>query len=283
MTQLSNCCNAIMLTRSSIEGTSYWECALCHKSCNPRVPDVSKTCTSGTNYFDLPEEEQHRLVKEAGKKAQKMQQAVESKVSDTLQTSSSATLNDIDVPKTPVYEGYCMYCLRDDKTPVERESSETRQTGWEDRFDEEFPGDVIVMMEDGMHAMITSHYYVRLRLLSFIRHEIQEAEKRTAKAYGGCTNCYGKGYRTKLDFTTGYDDFKTEGFKIQNASYESCSHCERGKQIEKLLGEAEKRHTIKVLEGLKWCELGNPTDILPSISRRTINDKLTQAIEEEKA
>lgn len=68
-------------------------------------------------------------------------------------------------------------------------------------------------------------------LLPAIKALLVEAEK----AYGGCHNCYGKGYATVADGIIGYDDFGGEGFKTPiTAKMKFCS-CERGKQLEAAL------------------------------------------------
>ena len=62
---------------------------------------------------------------------------------------------------------------------------------------------------------------------------IAEREK-TAKAYGGCTNCYGKGYATVIDSTIHHADFVGDKTYITpNDPVRFCS-CERGKQLEAL-------------------------------------------------
>lgn len=62
----------------------------------------------------------------------------------------------------------------------------------------------------------------------------------TAKAYGGCTNCYGKGYATVNDRWHGHDtdtDIGSPGGYVSggNANAMKFCKCERGKQLEKLL------------------------------------------------
>jgi len=55
---------------------------------------------------------------------------------------------------------------------------------------------------------------------------IEQAEK----AYGGCHNCWGKGYTTVSTFTVGYPDFHDdEGFEETTDPMNFCE-CGRGKQ-----------------------------------------------------
>ncbi len=65
-------------------------------------------------------------------------------------------------------------------------------------------------------------------------HTAREVEK-AEKAYGGCHNCYGKGYATALDFTHGEDtdwDIGGRGQVIhyQNPVMRYCT-CNRGEQL----------------------------------------------------
>jgi hypothetical protein len=63
----------------------------------------------------------------------------------------------------------------------------------------------------------------------------QKAITETARAYGGCTKCYGKGYATTIDYLGGVDtdtDIGSPGgyFKSQNNVMRYCD-CDRGKQL----------------------------------------------------
>lgn len=71
---------------------------------------------------------------------------------------------------------------------------------------------------------------------------IAQAEARgraeTAKAYGGCTKCYGKGYATVNEYASGHatdgDIGGLEGrFKWKLDNIKPCS-CDRGKQVKAL-------------------------------------------------
>lgn len=68
----------------------------------------------------------------------------------------------------------------------------------------------------------------------------------TAKAYGGCTKCYGKGYATTLIFAEGAEDFGGDGMpRRQLPPIRPCS-CDRGKQLDRLLLEVQHGN-IKVI------------------------------------
>jgi len=64
-----------------------------------------------------------------------------------------------------------------------------------------------------------------------------KAQEDTAKAYGGCTNCYGKGYSTTIEFAQSFPDFiGDKGYKSQKPMMKYCD-CERGKQLQSLRKE----------------------------------------------
>lgn len=75
---------------------------------------------------------------------------------------------------------------------------------------------------------------------------IQQALERerlaTAKAYGGCANCYGKGYATTSDLWSGYDtdeDIGSPGGGVSGGKpivMKFCT-CERGQQLKKWVAQ----------------------------------------------
>ena len=73
----------------------------------------------------------------------------------------------------------------------------------------------------------------------------QKAVSETARAYGGCTNCYGKGYATAIGYMSGVDtgtDIGSPGgyLKHQNNVMRYCD-CDRGKQLMGLTGKDDRR------------------------------------------
>jgi hypothetical protein len=70
---------------------------------------------------------------------------------------------------------------------------------------------------------------------------IQKARDEVAKAYGGCTKCYGKGYGTQIEnySSRGESDMGQGHIVINEAApyYLPCS-CDRGKQFKKAMAEA---------------------------------------------
>lgn len=70
---------------------------------------------------------------------------------------------------------------------------------------------------------------------SFITTLLHSERERVAKAFGGCTKCYGKGYATVMIGEQGFEDFGGEGYiELPTIKMRFCS-CDRGKQLEKLL------------------------------------------------
>lgn len=57
------------------------------------------------------------------------------------------------------------------------------------------------------------------------------------KAFGGCEKCYGKGYGTQILNYHGSADFPGDKSFNEKAPTVVFCDCERGKQLEKLIGE----------------------------------------------
>lgn len=70
------------------------------------------------------------------------------------------------------------------------------------------------------------------------------------KAYGGCRNCYGKGYATKQDFVQAV----RSGKKYPSDPMKYCT-CDRGQQLEKLVSY----HTAKaeIAEIKEWITIAD--------------------------
>lgn len=84
----------------------------------------------------------------------------------------------------------------------------------------------------------------------------------TAKAYGGCTNCFGKGYATYINGTTAYSDFGDElggdySRHTDKLEMRFCT-CDRGKQLEQLASKA--LGTSPTNPELTDMSVGNPTN-----------------------
>lgn len=75
-------------------------------------------------------------------------------------------------------------------------------------------------------------------LADFMAKEVSQTEK----AYGGCHNCYGKGYATAPDLWAGYDtdtDIGSPGGPISGGEPVTMKYCtcERGKQLDQMVAK----------------------------------------------
>lgn len=82
----------------------------------------------------------------------------------------------------------------------------------------------------------------------------QKEVKETEKAYGGCRNCFGKGYSTVIEYASGYDtdqDIGSPGGKVhyRKPDIRFCT-CDRGKQLEKQVKTAVREARLNELYGL---------------------------------
>lgn len=65
---------------------------------------------------------------------------------------------------------------------------------------------------------------------------LKETREAVAKAFGGCTKCYGKGYGTATYGTRAEGDFEGErGFIVPTGVHMEFCKCPRGQQLEELL------------------------------------------------
>lgn len=55
------------------------------------------------------------------------------------------------------------------------------------------------------------------------------------KAFGGCKNCYGKGYNTQMVNEVGAEDFGGDGYETGPHVRMVFCRCVRGKQLKKLV------------------------------------------------
>jgi len=70
---------------------------------------------------------------------------------------------------------------------------------------------------------------------------MKEQEEELIKAFGGCKNCYGKGYYTNLDNVAGSYDFGDEIPYAQPTPYYNPCTCARGVQFKKSQEELVKK------------------------------------------
>jgi len=63
---------------------------------------------------------------------------------------------------------------------------------------------------------------------NMVKQYAEHIRKQTEKAFGGCTNCYGKGYSTTKEFCTG------RNYREEKNPVHPCD-CDRGKQIAEII------------------------------------------------
>lgn len=94
-----------------------------------------------------------------------------------------------------------------------------------------------------------------------VRSILKQLVAQEAKAFGGCRNCYGKGYATVISGLRGHADFGGDGFQSPPTTHIKYCSCDRGKQSQQLVAqEANKAvlkeiYTIDELFGAKDAEL----------------------------
>jgi hypothetical protein len=94
--------------------------------------------------------------------------------------------------------------------------------------------------------------------------------KETKKAFGGCTECYGKGYATVRYGKQGFEDFGGEGFIIAPTTHIHFCLCDRGKQLKVYFSEAHasgraefKEEAIKIGEQMRSRLMNRKTPEYP--------------------
>lgn len=68
----------------------------------------------------------------------------------------------------------------------------------------------------------------------------QAVREETARAYGGCEFCFGKGYATYRYGISGAEDFDGEGFQTPITNHMQYCSCDRGRQLKELVEENKK-------------------------------------------
>lgn len=89
----------------------------------------------------------------------------------------------------------------------------------------------------------------REKIKSLVRSQIQQAQKETEKAFGGCTKCYGKGYATYRSGTSWRGDFEgdPDGSTPISERMVYCT-CDRGKQLESHVKQAQIQTLKEAIE-----------------------------------
>lgn len=72
----------------------------------------------------------------------------------------------------------------------------------------------------------------RQAFLTFAYHQLD----RLAAAFGGCTDCYGKGYATVRETASGYDEYTGQEYNETLPPIQFCK-CDRGMQLKIYFGK----------------------------------------------
>lgn len=64
---------------------------------------------------------------------------------------------------------------------------------------------------------------------------IDDLIEKTAKAFGGCTKCYGKGYSTQMEWASGRGDFIGDPDVEKSLDLFKPCECDRGNQFAKII------------------------------------------------
>lgn len=102
-------------------------------------------------------------------------------------------------------------------------------------------------------------YVIPFRVMDILVDEIlnliQTSNKEIEKAYGSCHKCYGKGYATTIDYSTG------GRMTTINPIIRYCS-CERGKQLEKLNELSNKEARIDEINLFREAMINHSTPMI---------------------
>lgn len=118
-----------------------------------------------------------------------------------------------------------------------------KQTSIEELF-EEYEKWVAEDCTTSLGGRIDSLYIEKNKRMPEIIKEITtKIEEQTAKAYGGCKSCFGKGYTTNIDKWTGRE------YEKETPYYLPCS-CNRGEQIVQMTKYIEENVLREVMNKL---------------------------------
>jgi len=99
--------------------------------------------------------------------------------------------------------------------------------------------------EIGCRTCEKRHVELAEALKDYYHQQLEAKVIETAKAYGGCTNCYGKGYATVNDRWHGHDtdtDIGSPGGHVSGGNPNAMKYCkcDRGKQLKALIARELK-------------------------------------------
>ena len=129
---------------------------------------------------------------------------------------------------------------------------------------------------DNTEPAMTNNRNVAMKsITTYLQQEIAEVEK----AYGGCRNCYGKGYATVIEGTTWSDtdtDIGSRGGSGKDTS-QTIKYCDcpRGKQLEQEIDKARIDKLVSFVSDLNNIQ---PFEPLKSTPREYVEEKLKDRI-----
>lgn len=111
-----------------------------------------------------------------------------------------------------------------------------------DKLDDALYDSIVALgvREEGTITDLDTLIIDRRKAVSLILALIEKEKTAIAKAYGGCTKCYGKGYATICDGTIGYEDFGGDGFRTPITTKMKFCSCSRGEQLSAILKGGNK-------------------------------------------
>ena len=111
---------------------------------------------------------------------------------------------------------------------------------WEKEFDKKYyaskDGRLILLNGEKCPANEMSNALLE-DIKCFICRLLTQERKQTEKAFGGCLNCYGKGYCTTLEFANLSADFFGDETKVYELPEMRFCKCDRGKELQKRFGQ----------------------------------------------
>lgn len=108
---------------------------------------------------------------------------------------------------------------------------------------------------DHILVSLDSNPAIKKQVKANIEKLIQTSNKEIEKAYGSCHKCYGKGYATTIDYSTG------GRMTTINPIIRYCS-CERGKQLEKLNELSNKEARIDEINLFREAMINHSTPMI---------------------
>jgi len=128
---------------------------------------------------------------------------------------------------------------------------------WVEQFDKEF-------IQDRKQMTVFA-------LENEIKFFIGDLLDKNTKSFGGCTNCYGKGFSTEKTSITAFADFEGDkDHRTELMNYNLCS-CDRGKQISRVLDSQRKELLSKLPK-----EMSERIEVNPDFVRTGYNQCLSE-------